>query len=146
MGRTTDTPEAPMGDVIGGGGTTTMDSCAKHPHEPGKGICRRCGDAWCDDCLVYAFGPKKAPFCMSCAMVAGGVRTSGARPAMPKREVKAVLKAAKKEAKAAARAAKAEPKPEEEHVAAAVEVAPPASQGSGWEQPWWEDRQPTLAD
>jgi len=129
-----------------------MDSCQKHPHEVGKAICRRCGGSWCDDCLVYAFGQKKPPFCMGCAMVAGGVRTAGARPAMPKRELKAVLKAAKKEAKAAARAAKDEPKPEEEHVAAAAEVAPPvrqvqpASPGSGWEQPWWEDRQPTLAD
>ena len=31
-------------------------------------------------CLVYAFGPKKPPYCMSCAMVAGGVRTSGVAP------------------------------------------------------------------
>jgi hypothetical protein len=79
-------------------------------------------------------------------MVAGGVRTSGARPALPKRELKAVLKAAKKEAKAAARAAKDEPTPEEAHVAAAAVVALPSAAGSGWEQPWWEDRQPTLAD
>jgi hypothetical protein len=125
-----------------------MDSCGKHPHEPGSAICRRCGGAWCKDCLVYAFGDKKPPFCMSCAMVAGGVRTAGARPAMPRREIKALQKAAKAEAKAAAKAAK-ESEPEEAHVAAAVEVAPPAPAPTGWETPWWEDRQdrlPTFAD
>lgn len=125
-----------------------MDSCGKHPHEPGSAICRRCGGAWCKDCLVYAFGDKKPPFCMSCAMVAGGVRTAGARPAMPRREIKALQKAAKAEAKAAAKAAK-ESEPEEAHVAAAVEAAPPAPASTGWETPWWEDRQdrlPTFAD
>lgn len=128
-----------------------MDSCQKHPHEPGSAICRRCGGAWCKDCLVYAFGAKKPPFCMSCAMVAGGVRTGGARPAMPRRELKALQKAAKAEAKAAAKAANgaSEEQPEEAHVAAAVEVAPPAPVSTDWETPWWEDRQdrlPTFAD
>ena len=131
-----------------------MDSCAKHPHEAGIAICRRCGDAWCKDCLVYAFGDKKPPFCMGCAMVAGGVRTSGARPAMPRRELKALQKAAKAEAKVAAKAAKDAPEParEEEQAVAAVEVAPVEAAapsepvGSGWETPWWEDRQPTFAD
>jgi hypothetical protein len=126
-----------------------MDSCAKHPHEAGIAICRRCGDAWCKDCLVYAFGDTKPPFCMSCAMVAGGVRTSGARPARPKRELKALQRAAKADAKAAAKAAREapEPAPEEEQVAVAAEVAPPVDAvPSGWETPWWEDRQPTFAD
>jgi hypothetical protein len=129
-------------------------SCAKHPHEKGVGICRRCGGSWCNDCLVWAFGEKKPPFCMGCAMVAGGVRTAGARPAMPKRELKALQKAAKAEAKAAAKAAKEAAKaPEEDHVAAAAEVAPPvqaaAPVASDWETPWWEDREerlPTFAD
>src|SRR5687768_6688298 len=129
-----------------------MDSCAKHPHEAGVAICRRCGDAWCKDCLVYAFGDKKPPFCMGCAMVAGGVRTAGARPAMPRRELKALQKAVKAEAKgaakAAAKAAKEAPEParEAEQAVAAVEAAPPAAASSGWETPWWEDRQPTFAD
>jgi hypothetical protein len=132
-----------------------MDSCAKHSHEMGVALCRRCGGAWCNDCLVYAFGPKKPPYCMSCAMVAGGVRTAGARPAMAKRDLKALQKAAKAEAKAAAKEAKRAPQaePEPEHVAAAIEVAPPAPStppaSSGWETPWWEDRPdrlPTFAD
>ena len=130
-----------------------MDSCGKHPHEVGSAICRRCGGAWCRDCLIYAFGPKKPPFCMSCAMVAGGVRTASTRPPMPRRQMKAQMKAAKAEAKAAAKAAKSgppadapvldEPQPEVETVGvAAVDL----SGGTDWATPWWEDRQSTLAD
>ncbi len=124
-----------------------MDSCAKHPHERGVGLCRRCGEAWCSDCLIYSFGPKKPPFCMSCAMFAGGVRTAASRPALPKRELKALQKAAKAEAKAAAKASK-DAEPESDDAAAAVEVAAArlAPTAADWETPWWEDRQPTLAD
>ena len=43
-----------------------LDSCDKHPHEPGAALCRRCGHSWCSACLVYVFGPKNPPFCMSC--------------------------------------------------------------------------------
>jgi hypothetical protein len=135
-----------------------MDSCIKHPHEPGVDICGRCGGSWCSSCLVYSFGPKKPPFCLGCAMVAGGVRTAATRPAMAKRELKALQKAAKAEAKAAAKAAKgergvSEPEPvpegelEGELVSAASEVDAPEREPSGWEKPWWEDhREPTYAD
>ena len=57
-----------------------LDSCSKHPHEMGVALCRRCGGSWCSDCLVYSFGPKKPPFCMCCALVAGGVRTERRPP------------------------------------------------------------------
>jgi len=50
-----------------------MDSCIKHPHEVGVSHCGRCGGSWCGDCLVHPFGPKKPPYCMSCAMFAAGV-------------------------------------------------------------------------
>lgn len=127
-----------------------MDSCAKHPHERGAGICRRCGDAWCNDCLIYAFGPKKPPYCMPCAMFAGGVRTAASRPALPKRQLKALQKAAKAEAKAAEKSGKQvrEAEPESASAAAAVKVADPVHTPvtSGWEAPWWEDRKPTFAD
>ena len=124
-----------------------MDSCAKHPHETGKAICRRCGDAWCDDCLVYSFGQKKPPFCMSCAMVAGGVRTASTRPALGRREVKALQKAAKAEAKAAAKAAKGQSADDREaETVAAMTEARDQHERQQWSQPWWEDRQPTLAD
>lgn len=129
-----------------------MDACVKHPHEVGVALCRRCGGSWCNACLVYSFGPKKPPYCLSCAMVAGGVRTAGARPAMGKRDLKALQKTAKAEAKAAAKAARKapQPEPEKETVAAFVEVPvaeePRPAVTSGWETPWWEDRQPTFAD
>ncbi len=125
-----------------------MDSCAKHPHERGAGLCGRCGAAWCGDCLVYAFGPKKPPYCMSCAMFAGGVRTAASRPALPKRQLKALQKAAKAETKASARSGDTDREPASADAAAAVEVVVPvlAPTASDWETPWWEDRQPTFAD
>lgn len=122
-----------------------MSSCARHPHERGISPCRRCGSAWCGDCLVYAFGGKKLPYCMSCAMFAGGIRTVAARPALAKREVKRLLKASKAEAKAAA----SQPAPTPTLMPTA-DVAPALSDGAtpsgtDWEKPWWEDRQPTFA-
>ena len=87
-----------------------LESCSKHPHEMGVALCRRCGQSWCSNCLVYSFGPKKPPFCMSCAMVAGGVRTNATLPAMPRRQLKAQMRAQKAAAKAAAKDATAEPK------------------------------------
>jgi hypothetical protein len=128
---------------------TDMDSCGKHPHEIGVAICRRCGGSWCRDCLVYAFGPKKPPFCMGCAMVAGGVRTAGARPALSRRELKARMKAAKVEAKQAAKQPAAAPEPDDADLDVATEpvhAAVDLGGGTDWATPWWEDRQPTLAD
>lgn len=121
-----------------------MESCEKHPHEPGAAICGRCGGAWCTNCLVFAFGSKKPPLCMACAMFAGGVRSAATRPAMPKRELKARLKAAK--------AAKADRRDDAPPGGAEVGPAPAAPSGpepSSWETPWWEhneSKEPTLAD
>jgi len=115
-----------------------MESCAKHPHELGAAICRRCGGAWCRDCLVYSFGPKKPPYCMSCAMVAGGVRSAAARPAMAKRDMRARAKAMRVEAKASKQAARGSVE--------VKELEPAAMAETNWSTPWWEDRQPTLAD
>ena len=126
-----------------------LESCGKHPHEMGVALCRRCGGSWCGSCLVYAFGSKKPPYCMSCAMVAGGVRTSASQPAMPKRQLKAQMRALKAEAKAAAKAAAAPPPPPPQPGDAPEperELAEALGQ-TDWSTPWWEDRQPTaLAD
>jgi hypothetical protein len=125
-------------------------SCTKHPHEAATGLCRRCGHGWCSTCLVFAHGPKKPAYCMSCAMVAGGVKSSGALPAMPKRQLKAQMRAmkaeAKAEAKAAAKAAKdAKSAPAEAPDAPVLEDA--ACSPTDWATPWWEDREPTaIAD
>ena len=125
-----------------------LDSCNKHPHEAGAALCRRCGMGWCSACLVYSFGPKKPPFCLSCAMFAGGVRSSSALPAMSRRELKAQTKAmkaaAKAEAKAEAKAAKAASTPSEPEPPEPPEVVEAAFAETDWASPWWEDRQPTT--
>jgi hypothetical protein len=113
------------------------ESCGKHPHEKGIELCRRCGHAWCGSCLVYSFGPKKPPYCMSCAMLAGGVRTSATLPEMSRKERKMRLKALRDEARAA-RDAELIPDPEGEPADDMLEA--------DWARPWWEDRQPTMAD
>lgn len=124
-----------------------LDSCYKHPHERGVDLCRRCGSAWCGSCLVYAFGPKKPPYCMSCAMVAGGVRTAASAPAMPRRQLKAQMRAVKAQAKAEAKAkARAASEPQPEISAEAERELAEAFSQTDWSSPWWEDRQPTLAD
>ncbi len=119
-----------------------LESCGKHPHEMGVALCGRCGGSWCSNCTVYPFGPKKPPYCMSCAMVAGGVRTSAALPAMPRRMLKAQMKALKAQAKAEAKAARNPAAPEPER-----ELADASVSGTDWSTPWWEDSQtPALAD
>jgi hypothetical protein len=52
-----------------------MVSCGKHVFEEATGRCRRCEADFCADCLVYAFGPRKAPFCVSCALEVSGIRS-----------------------------------------------------------------------
>ena len=118
-----------------------MESCEKHPHEPGVALCGRCGAPWCGTCLVYSFGPKKPPFCKGCAMYAGGVR-SAARPPMPRRQLKALMKAQKAEAKAKAKTQSA-PSPEADQTDPVETDA--ALADTDWSTPWWEDRQPVAA-
>ena len=117
-----------------------LESCGKHPHEMGVALCRRCGHSWCSTCLVYSFGPKKPPFCMSCAMVAGGVRSSAALPAMPRKQLKAQMRAHEGGGQGRRQGApRREPKEPVEVEAAFTET--------DWSTPWWEDRQPAaLAD
>lgn len=92
-------------------------------------------------------------------MFAGGVRSSAARPALPKRELKKLAKMAKAEAKAAAKAGASisegdddrrdrdsDSTPERETAGANATVDAPTEPATSWETPWWEDRQPTMAD
>jgi len=55
--------------------------CAVHSFERGQDACDRCHDQYCEDCLVYPFGPRKAPMCIQCALVAAGIRRPARRPA-----------------------------------------------------------------
>ena len=56
------------------------DNCVKHSFELSKATCRQCHNPYCDECLIYSFGPKKPPYCVTCALNAAGVRRSGATP------------------------------------------------------------------
>jgi hypothetical protein len=82
---------------------------------------------------------------MECAMFAAGVRSAATRPAMPRRELKKLQKAAKANgAERDERATEEEAQPEPS-AAAATSEAPPAP-ATDWDRPWWEEREVALAD
>ncbi len=56
------------------------ETCVKHTFETAVDTCRQCQNVYCSDCLVYAFGDKKPPYCVTCALNVAGVRHQGARP------------------------------------------------------------------
>lgn len=56
------------------------ETCVKHSFEIAKDECRQCHNSYCEECLVYSFGPKKPPYCVTSALNAAGVRRTGARP------------------------------------------------------------------
>jgi hypothetical protein len=56
----------------------TSTQCDKHLFEEAMGMCRACRRPFCGECLVYAQGPNKAPFCIPCALAAAGVRSTAA--------------------------------------------------------------------
>jgi hypothetical protein len=63
--------------------------CARHSFELAENACRNCGQEYCNECLVYAFGPKKPPYCVPCALAASGVRSNAAnRPIMSRKEMR----------------------------------------------------------
>lgn len=85
--------------------------CVRHQFEPAIDRCRTCDETYCVECLVYALGPDQPPFCMNCALVAGGIRKRGSRaPKVSWRE----LRRREKEAQAVARMAKLPPPPSED--------------------------------
>jgi hypothetical protein len=49
-------------------------ACGRHPFEVAAATCKRCRSAHCSECLVFPFGPQRPPLCISCALVAGGIR------------------------------------------------------------------------
>jgi hypothetical protein len=67
--------------------------CDKHLFEAAEDRCGKCGYEFCGECLVYAFGAKKPPFCIPCAVAAAGIRSNaGIRPMADARELKALRK------------------------------------------------------
>ena len=90
-----------------------MNHCLRHYEEPIANHCRACNHPFCGRCLVYAFGPKKPPYCVGCALTASGVRNSNhanIAPVAPqpsaRRAEKAHRRLERDAAKAAAKAAK----------------------------------------
>ena len=67
--------------------------CEKHLFEGAEDRCGKCGYEFCGECLVYAFGAKKPPFCIPCAVAAAGIRSNaGIKPMADARELKALRK------------------------------------------------------
>lgn len=52
--------------------------CERHLFDRSVDVCGVCGGEYCNDCLVYSFGPKKPPFCLPCAVQRAGVRSNAA--------------------------------------------------------------------
>ena len=71
--------------------------CHVHGFELAENRCRNCGFEFCSECLVYAFGASKPPYCISCALAAAGVRSNAARrPSLSKREIRKMEKERRK--------------------------------------------------
>ena len=95
--------------------------CDKHLFEQAEDRCGRCGHEFCAECLVYAFGSKRPPFCIPCAVASSGVRNRAGNT-MPRKELRRI----EKERKLAFKAAR---KVEREQAAAAASppVSPPVT-------------------
>lgn len=77
--------------------------CELHLFDRAVDLCGRCGGEFCNTCVVYPFGPKKAPFCLGCAVVAAGVRKgAGYAPPLSRKERKRLDKVRLASAEAAA--------------------------------------------
>jgi len=109
--------------------------CYVHGFELAENHCRNCGMMFCSECLVYAFGASKPPYCISCALAASGVRSNAARrPSMSKREIRKMEKERKKAEHAKASGPKVEVTPVEVTVdaAPAPDPAPEADNPFAW--------------
>jgi hypothetical protein len=56
-----------------------MENCTKHIFDIAAAKCRNCDTDFCEECLVWTHGPKRAPLCIGCALAAGGVRSTAGR-------------------------------------------------------------------
>ena len=64
-------------------------SCVKHPMTMAHHICGECGHQFCPECVVFPFGPAKAPRCIACALELGGVRRQATgRPKLTRKSIK----------------------------------------------------------
>lgn len=64
--------------------------CTQHPFLRSENLCGRCGEEYCQECLVYPSG-HALPLCVRCAVIAAGARV-GPKP-LSRRRVKARARA-----------------------------------------------------
>lgn len=64
-----------------------MANCAKHAMLPAQRPCTQCLHEYCEECLVFPFGPAK-PMCIGCALNFAGVN---ARPIARRKEDRRAL-------------------------------------------------------
>lgn len=83
--------------------------CENHTFELAEDLCGSCGRAYCPECILYAYGPKKPPICRRCAIARAGIRKHAApTPAASKRELRRLSRERRREVRSDKRA-KAEP-------------------------------------
>jgi hypothetical protein len=79
--------------------------CENHNFELAEDLCGTCGRAYCPECILYAYGPKKPPICKACAIAKAGIRKHAAPSAVAsKRELRRLSRERRREVKAAKRA------------------------------------------
>ncbi len=50
--------------------------CDNDPLDRADNVCDKCGGDYCDACLLYPRGKKRAPVCKACAIAASGIRST----------------------------------------------------------------------
>ena len=96
--------------------------CLNHSFESATALCHRCGQEFCETCVVFPFGEKK-PLCKDCALLVAGVKTHAPRPEMAPRFVR---KRAKAFAKSITSASAPMPEPEVPTIVDTTTVEPEA--------------------
>jgi hypothetical protein len=80
---------------------TVKSNCEVHAFEVADDRCGQCGHAFCSDCIVYPWGPRKPPLCKSCAIAVAGIRKHASRPPVAsRRNLRREARARKKERRA----------------------------------------------
>ncbi len=64
------------------------DRCHNDPMDFADDVCDSCGEPFCQSCLVYPRGARKAPLCTRCAMALSGVRNRRPAKQISRSEVK----------------------------------------------------------
>ena len=70
------------------------ESCVKHPMTVAEFACGTCGHDFCPERVVFPYGLKKPPICITCALARGGVsRRETGRPKLSRKQIKERMKA-----------------------------------------------------